>query len=332
MKKVCLLLFVYMGALGVYAQNNINYVEYFWNSDPGWGMATAVSITPNDTLDVVFAPVTSGLTPGVNVLYVRAKDDSLMWTFPIQKTVYFNPNVLANTQKIEYYIDTDPGLNNGISVTTTGNPLIDQTFNVNLNAVSHGIHVLGVRMRDQIGFWSLTKTHLFYKFPSAGQDIVQLEYFIDNDPGIGLATQIPITANDSIDIVANIDLSTVQQGHHRLFIRAKSANGFWSYAPKHEFFMVGQNVVKLEYFWNTDPGVNMATNVLITAAPVIDVSFSPITAGLTPGFNVLYVRAKNEGNLWSVPVQKAVYFNPNVPPNTQKLSITSIPIPASTMA
>jgi hypothetical protein len=315
MKKVCLLLFVYLGALGVYAQNNINYLEYFWNSDPGWGMATAVSITPNETLDVVFAPVTIGLTPGVNVLYVRAKDDSLMWTFPVQKAVYFNPNVPPNTQKIEYYIDTDPGLNNCISVTTTGNDTIDQTFNVNLNAVSHGIHVLGVRMRDQIGFWSLTKTHLFYKYPSAGQDIVQLEYFIDNDPGIGLATQIPITANDSIDIIASINLTGVQQGHHRLFIRAKSANGYWSYAPKHEFFMVGQNVVKLEYFWNTDPGVNMATNVPITAAPVIDVSFSPITTGLTPGFNVLYVRAKNEGNMWSMPIQKSIFFTINAPQN-----------------
>lgn len=315
MKKVCLLLFLYMCALGAFAQNNINYLEYFWNSDPGWGMATAVSITPNDTLDVVFTPVTSGLTPGVNVLYVRAKDDSLMWTFPIQKTVYFNPNVPPNAQKIEYYIDTDPGLNNGISVTTTGNATIDQTFNVNLNSVSHGVHLLGVRMKDPIGFWSLTKTHLFYKYPSAGQDIVQLEYFIDNDPGIGLATQIPITANDSIDIIASINLTGVQQGHHRLFIRAKSANGFWSYAPKHEFFMVGQNVVKLEYFWNTDPGVNMATNVPITAAPVIDVSFSPITTGLTPGFNVLYVRAKNEGNMWSMPIQKSIFFTINAPQN-----------------
>ncbi|MBK8700511.1 MAG: DUF1573 domain-containing protein [Saprospiraceae bacterium] len=235
------------------------------------------------------------------------------------KSCLFQSQCTPQHSKIEYYIDTDPGLNYGISVTTTGNATIDQTFNVNLNSVSHGYHLLGVRMKDQIGFWSLTKTHLFYKYPSAGQDIVQLEYFIDNDPGIGLATQIPITANDSIDVIASINLTGVQQGHHRLFIRAKSANGYWSYAPKHEFFMVGQNVVKLEYFWNTDPGVNMATNVPITAAPVIDVSFSPITTGLTSGFNVLYVRAKNEGNMWSMPIQKSIFFTINAPQNAAAL-------------
>lgn len=131
------------------------------------------------------------------------------------KTVYFNPNVPPNTQKIEHYIDTDPGLNNGISVTTTGNPLIDQTFNVNLNAVSHGLHLLGVRMRDQTGFWSLTKTHLFYKFPTAGhKTLYSWNYFIDNDPGLGLEPNIH-HPNDSIDIIANIDLSNSTAGHHR---------------------------------------------------------------------------------------------------------------------
>ena len=319
MKKVFLLLWLWVRTFCLYAQNNINYLEYFWNSDPGWGMATSVALTPDDTVDVSFSPITAGLTPGVNVLYVRAKDDSLKWTFPIQKAVYFYPDVPSNSQKIEYYIDTDPGLNNGIAVSTTGDSLIDQTFNVELNSVSHGLHLIGVRMRDQYGFWSITRTHLFYKYLNSGDDIVQLEYFIDSDPGQGLAIPIPITPGDSIDINQNIDLTGIQQGHHRLFIRAKSANGLWSFSPKHEFFMAGQNVVQLEYFWNNDPGVNMATNVPITASPVIDVNFSPITAGLTPGFNVLYVRGKNEGNIWSMPIQKTIYFYPDVPSNSQKI-------------
>ncbi|MBK8516021.1 MAG: hypothetical protein IPL55_06945 [Saprospiraceae bacterium] len=235
MKKVFLLLWLWVRTFCLYAQNNINYLEYFWNSDPGWGMATSVALTPDDTVDVSFSPITAGLTPGVNVLYVRAKDDSLKWTFPIQKAVYFYPDVPSNSQKIEYYIDTDPGLNNGIAVSTTGDSLIDQTFNVELNSVSHGLHLIGVRMRDQYGFWSITRTHLFYKYLNSGDDIVQLEYFIDSDPGQGLAIPIPITPGDSIDINQNIDLTGIQQGHHRLFIRAKSANGLWSFSPKHEF-------------------------------------------------------------------------------------------------
>ena len=150
------------------------------------------------------------------------------------------------------------------------------------------------------------KDSSFYKFPSAGQDIVQLEYFIDNDPvGIG-QTQIPITANDSIDIVANIDLSTVQQGHHRLFLRAKSANGFWSLCLNTNFHGGSKcsktpNMPYLEF----RPGYKHGNKRTNYSRPVIDVSFSPITAGLTPGFNVLYVRAKMKGNMWSMPIQKA---------------------------
>ena len=319
MKNFILLLFLWISSNCLHGQTNINYLEYFWNSDPGWGMATSVSITPNDTLDVNFMPITTGLVSGFNVLYVRAKDDSLKWTFPIQKTIYYNPNVTANAQKIEYYIDTDPGLNNGVSISTTGDSLIDQTFNVNLTNVSQGLHLLGVRMRNAQGLWSLTKSHLFYKHLSSGEDIVQIEYFIDNDPGYGLGTQIPITANDSIDILTNINLTGVQQGHHRLFIRAKSANGLWSYTPKHEFFMVGQNVVYLEYFWNTDPGIGMANSVPVTAAPIVEVNFNAITSGLTQGFNTLYVRAKNEGNIWSMPVQKNVFFTVNTQQNASEL-------------
>ncbi|MBK8516020.1 MAG: hypothetical protein IPL55_06940 [Saprospiraceae bacterium] len=210
------------------AGQNVVQLEYFWNNDPGVNMATNVPITASPVIDVNFSPITAGLTPGFNVLYVRGKNEGNIWSMPIQKTIYFYPDVPSNSQKIEYYIDTDPGLNNGIAVLTTGDSLIDQTFNIDLNSVSHGLHLIGVRMRDQHGFWSITRTHVFYKYLNSGDDIVQLEYFIDSDPGQGLAIPIPITPGDSIEVNQNIDVTGIQQGHHRLFIRAKSANRFWA--------------------------------------------------------------------------------------------------------
>ncbi|MCD4736110.1 MAG: hypothetical protein K8R53_08715, partial [Bacteroidales bacterium] len=56
-----------------------------------------------------------------------------------------------------------------------------------------------------------------------------------------------------------------------------------------------QNIIKVEYFINNDPGYGNGFNIPVNPAPVIDnISFSADISGLSNGFHHLYVRSKDE--------------------------------------
>lgn len=56
-------------------------MEYFFNTDPGPGKGTPVSIQQADTLDLVFSADPGMLNEGDNYLFVRVKDSTGLWSF-----------------------------------------------------------------------------------------------------------------------------------------------------------------------------------------------------------------------------------------------------------
>lgn len=58
------------------APGNITFLEYFFDTDPGFGNGTAVSITPAVDISALTIPVnTAALTQGTHYLYIRSFDD-----------------------------------------------------------------------------------------------------------------------------------------------------------------------------------------------------------------------------------------------------------------
>ena len=61
----------------------------------------------------------------------------------------------------EYYIDTDPGLGNGIPIEAADGSfdgtLEDIDFNVMGSELGVGVHTIYVRFKDQLGIWSMTQ-------------------------------------------------------------------------------------------------------------------------------------------------------------------------------
>ncbi|MCH8024584.1 MAG: hypothetical protein IIB43_07755, partial [Candidatus Marinimicrobia bacterium] len=60
------------------------------------------------------------------------------------------------------------------------------------------------------------------------QQIVEAEYYFDNDPGPGNGLAIPIVAGGSIDLELTIDLSVLALGIHTMYVRVKDDSGRWS--------------------------------------------------------------------------------------------------------
>jgi hypothetical protein len=94
----------------------------------------------------------------------------------------------------------------------------------------------------------------------SAQEIVQLEYYFDSDPGYGAAIQIPFTSDTVIDIETSISLAMLNDGLHSLYVRARDTLGNWSFIQKRSFLKdaeiaaMGTDVTNMEYYFDIDPG------------------------------------------------------------------------------
>ncbi|HEU4470795.1 MAG TPA: T9SS type A sorting domain-containing protein [Flavisolibacter sp.] len=149
--------------------------------------------------------------------------------------------------------------------------------------------------------------------PPAPQNIVAAEYYIDLDPGFGNGTPISLTPGTELaGLAPSINTAGLSNGIHRLFIRARNAEGAWSLSTMREFIVdfdpayinvpaVVQDIVAAEYFIDADPGFGNATALPLTAAADISNLVSSInTAGLSTGTHRLYLRTRSNGGAWSL--------------------------------
>lgn len=215
-----------------------------------------------------------------------------------------------NIVRVEYFIDTDPGKGNGISVSLSPDTLLDLNFTVDLTSVNGGFHLLFSRALDENGIWSQTHSRHFLKedvaFGEPLIDIVQLEYYIDTDPGKGQGTQIGFSADSLIDLSFAADLTMVADGFHILFVRARDENGIWTFAHTKPFIKESatfgeplRDIVGAEYFVDTDPGFGAGMFVPVAPDSITSVDFVADLTGLPDGFHVLYVRTKDSNGSWS---------------------------------
>jgi hypothetical protein len=80
-----------------------------------------------------------------------------------------------------------------------------------------------------------------------------------------------------------------------------------------------QTISKAEYFFDADPGIGSATSLIVPSdSDPLTFTSAISTAGLDPGYHILFVRTKSSDGFWSlyeyqefiieVPIEKAEYF------------------------
>lgn len=155
----------------------------------------------------------------------------------IGRITYFlilSTHAICNAQtisKAEYFFDHDPGPGNGISLNISSpDDTISFAGTVNTIGLAQGRHLLYVRTKTSDGHWSLFEPREFY----IRLNIVEAEYFIDTDPGIGNGTRIAVaTPSDDATFNSTITVGVLSFGIHYLFMRTKDAQGKWSlYEPQ----------------------------------------------------------------------------------------------------
>lgn len=143
---------------------NITALEYFIDTDPGFGNGT--QLMAGSTQDIIGQPIiinVTGLSSGVHRVYIRSRDIMGKWSlvhFGIFDNSFATPYPAAPTAappigELEYYIDADPGFGNGAAVSfTPGTDISNLSVNIPLNSITAGPHTIYIRSRQNP--WSLS--------------------------------------------------------------------------------------------------------------------------------------------------------------------------------
>jgi len=154
-----------------------------------------------------------------------------------------------------------------------------------------------------------------------GQQIDKAEYFIDSDPGFGLATPVPVsTPGKDLSLSFQINTSGLSEGFHMMVMRARDNLGRWSTARQQVFYVYEiQNITeskinKVEYYIDADPGYGKAIQIpVIIPGKRLSLSYDVNAAGMSQGFHTLVIRASDEVGRWSNTRQQLFYLYKAVP-------------------
>jgi len=141
-------------------------------------------------------------------------------------------------------------------------------------------------------------------------NITAVEYFFDTDPGLGNGIALPMSAGVDVTATASINISGVTPGVHNFYTRARSAAG-WSQATRSILYVIPtlsinaaaslKDIVALEYFIDTDPGIGNGNSIPFTPAPEVAINNLSANIGtLSDGVHRFFIRAKDAGGNWSL--------------------------------
>jgi hypothetical protein len=309
MKKIVLILLMLMALFSVMAQQ-ITKMEYFVDTEPGFGNGINIPVAPSADVTAGFNIDASGLTPGVHIVCVRAREDDTggenrVWG-AIASSLFITVDLqpIPDISMLEYFVDTDPGVGLATPVTIANGKNISATFPININGLVPGLHMVVARVKNAYNEWSVVASSMFYAWePVAGADITQMEYFFDTDPGFGAGNQVSIVPGKNISVVFNPGTYGLFPGIHLLYFRTKNSANRWSVTSVSTFLNIDVSVpdiVQLEYFLDDDPGYGAGIQVPITPGQNISGVVTIDTTGLSLGRHFLLVRAKNTRNSWGI--------------------------------
>jgi len=193
----------------------IDYAEYFviqefiyYNGDITPGSGTSIPIISGDeTPQSITIPNTVYENTGFYHVHMRVRDTAGRYSIMESKRIYIydaSPPVVDTTSTpivyAEYFIDTDPGVGNGEPITLTDSTDI-QSISIPMMNQDTGYYHLYVRVRDELGRYSIAERQQFY----IGPPIAVVDTF-----GVD-SLILPFNQSFILDVVANDDnLSHVQ--------------------------------------------------------------------------------------------------------------------------
>ncbi|MFT5047961.1 MAG: hypothetical protein ACI8UP_004961, partial [Porticoccaceae bacterium] len=264
-------------------------------------------------------------------------------------------SVSEGITRYEYFWDeADPGAGNGLNIPVSQGVTAQAFVDIPTAGLTPGYHFLSVRAKQGTDGWGMVETIPVYLDDGAvdppappAPDIVEVEYFFDNDPGTMQGT--PLSASISPVTGGSYDLATtgLGPGGHTISVRAKDADGEWGITSSAAFSTCNPppapEVLITEFFlcegddlsFNAeDDGFNLEwVSPQGTVIPGASVNLVDVT--LTDGGEYLVSAESEPGcfgpstivvvNVLQPPVIDALVSGPSVICNTQEAAELFIP-------
>ena len=244
MKKL-LLTALLAGWSAIAISQTIQRVEYFFDTDPGFGRGITIPIATFSAVTTVDLniPLSVNLSVGFHKFFVRAKDSNGQWSL-VQSQNFFKSSseVVENNDVVamEWFIDTDPGFGQATAISFAAGPSKTMSLLIPLeNQIPLGFHKFFIRAKDASGKWSLVQSQNFYKIKELPtlQNITRVEYYLGADPGFGQGIEIPVTDGTTVNL-SNLTISlsgSLPLGSSKFGIRARDSQGQWSMVENKTF-------------------------------------------------------------------------------------------------
>ena len=205
---------------------------------------------------------------------------------------------LCAQQKVEFFWDEDPGVGCGQVLQSYTGTSAAVSAELDVSALSVGIHTLGIRALNDTWF-SQTYHRQVYVLPKE-EKISRIEYSWDEDPAQGSSTALSFKEGSVVDLTESLSVSALSPGMHTLYLRVLST-GHQSLTYARSFYVppTPYAVEAIEYFFDTDPGVGLATQMEAAIdGGSLKMAFDVNTDGLDDGVHKIGIRTLTAGT-WS---------------------------------
>jgi PKD repeat protein/Cu/Zn superoxide dismutase len=305
MRRITVILFCIFifPAFTLFAQNKINNYEYWF--DNNYAGKTDVNITPVDELDLNAALATSGVSVGLHMVHIRARDNSNHYSATLSQFFQKLPSSTSSTKQIvayEYWFDTDYAskVYSAVSPQST----VQLMNNLDASSLQPGLHAFHIRFKDDGGGWSTVESQFIQKV-SGGTTIVgkikAYEYWFDND--YANKKDSTVAPQSALQLISNLDATALPAGLHVFHIRFKDDGDTWSsvlsqFIQKVSGGTLAANKINAYEYWFDD---NYSGKVFQTVTAQSELQLiAPLGAqSLTNGLHVFHLRFKDIGNSWS---------------------------------
>ena len=179
-------------ALDVLNHANAQKIEYFYDTDPGYGKGTQVDA--HIGINYVNIP-TENLSEGMHLMSIRYIDSDNRWSSVVSSPLYVvQPR---DIYQIEWFIDADPGEGRG-------NPMSEKTFifYIPTNDLSIGSHTFTLRARtSSTGNWTVYSETPFEITLKSGVISVTMDMDVKMSCSNGL---LHLTSSQPMDAVVEV--------------------------------------------------------------------------------------------------------------------------------
>jgi PKD repeat protein len=162
---------------------NIIAAEYFIDTDPGNGNATAIAVSAGSTVPFTATVPLGSLASGFHFIAIRTKDADGKWGLFETRGFYISTQStnVSNIVAAEYFYDTDPGFGSGTAIAiSTATSFYQDSLLLPVGSLPLGNHSITLRVKNAEGKWSLLESK-FFNLCTRNGPLSKTNYHIENN-------------------------------------------------------------------------------------------------------------------------------------------------------